>query len=172
MSARLPVLFQWTGEAMIPATRREAKACDEQYVVGEKYRLADWEDRSLASHSHEFAWLHEAWQSLPENLSDEYPSSEHLRKRALIQAGFYDEQVIDVGTVAGAIRVAAGIRVREEFALVTPRGIYVSIKTAKSQSRRAMNKQEFQASKQAIIEVIGELLGVASADLAKVEAAA
>lgn len=167
MTARLPINFRWDGESMVPATKREAKACDDQYVVGEQYRLADWEDRSITSHNHEFAWLHEAWQSLPETLADQYPSAEHLRKRALIQAGFYDEQVIDCGSNAAALRVAAAIRQRHEFSLVIVRGAFVFIRDAKSQSRRAMNKEEFQASKSAILEIIAELIGVNPQQLRK-----
>lgn len=151
-----PVFFQWDGEAMIP---RNPKRADAEYAVGEIYPLVPLEDRSQASHAHEFAWLKEAWLQLPESLTDLYPTPEHLRKRALIEAGFYDETIIDAGTNAAALRVASAIRAREEFSLVIVRGPAVVIRTAKSQSRRAMQKNEFQASKTAIMEVIGAMIG-------------
>jgi hypothetical protein len=163
-SAVYPLVFEWTGEAMVPLNPR---AADRQYVVGERYRLEPREERSTAAHNHEFAWLHDAWLNLPETIADQYPSPEHLRKRALIQAGFYNEEIIDVGSKAGAIRVAASLRGIDDFALVLVRGPFVIRRAAKSQSRRAMNKQEFTASKAAIMEVIAGLIGVAPDQLGK-----
>ena len=80
-----PELFTWDGEAMVP---RHPRRADQLFVVGETYPLIINEDRSVATHNHEFAWLREAWLNLPETLADLYPSPEHLRKRALIEAGY------------------------------------------------------------------------------------
>jgi len=122
--------------------------------------LVPHEDRSPASHSHEFAWLKDAWNNLPEKLADNFPTPEHLRKRALIDANYYDEMIIDAGSNAAALRVAAGFRQIDDFALVIVRGVHVIRRTAKSQSRRAMNKQEFQESKTAIMEIVSNMIGV------------
>lgn len=165
MSANLPIRFKWDGETMIPASPRQLATCDKQYVVGQFYLLADWEDRSLTSHGHQFAWLAEAWRNLPENIADEYPTPEHLRKRALIQAGYYDEQIIDAGSKAAALRVASGIQIREPFSLVIVRGALVVIRTAKSQSRHAMNAREFQDSKTKVLEIVSALIGVKPEEL-------
>lgn len=163
-----PLIFDWDGEAMIP---RHPRRADQLFVVGQSYSLIEHEERSTPSHNHEFAWLKEAWMNLPENLADLYPTQEHLRKRALIEAGFYDETIIDAGTNAAALRVASAIRAREEFSLVIVRGPAVVIRTAKSQSRRAMNKQEFQASKTAIMEVVAAMIGTTPAALSQERAA-
>jgi hypothetical protein len=169
MTETLALDFLWTdGGVMRPINARIAGRI---YVVGERYRLAPWEERSAATHSHEFAWLAEAWRNLPERFADLYPSPEHLRKRALIEGGWYDEEIIDVGSQAGALRVAASLRKIDDFALVIVRGVYVIRRTAKSQSRRSMNRQEFQASKTAIMEVISEMIGTTPAQLANAEAA-
>lgn len=159
MDAIPPLGFRWTGEAMEPLAKRRA---DELFVVGEVYRLAPWEERSPASHAHEFAWLAEAWRNLPEHLADLYPSPEHLRKRALIEAGYYDETAIDAGSKAAAERVASAFRSREPFALVIIRGPIVLIRTAKSQSHRAMDSKTFQASKTAIMDVVAGMIGTTS----------
>lgn len=161
-----PITFRWDGEAMAPLPRHAAE-CDRTFVVGQAYRLAEYQDRSLATHNHEFAWLNEAWKNLPESLADLYPTAEHLRKRALIDAGFYDEVIVDAGTQAAAIRVASAFRTREEFSLVITRGPAVVLRTAKSQSRRSMNRAEFQASKIAIMDVISAMVGVSSEDLSR-----
>jgi hypothetical protein len=142
---------------MVPLNPR---AADRLYVVGQRYNLEHREDRSATTHNHEFAWLHEAWLNLPENLADVYASPEHLRKRALIDTGWYDEEIIDCSTNAAALRVASSFRRRDDFALVIVRGPLVSIRTAKSQSRRAMTKRQFAASKQAILEVVSAMIGV------------
>lgn len=160
-----PAIFNWDGEHMVPWPRF-AGLCNKQYVVGESYRLVECEERSTATHNHEFAWLKDAWLNLPEDIAELYPSPEHLRKRALIEAGFYDEQVVDAGTNAAAIRVASAFRAREEFSLVIVRGPHVVLRTAKSQSRRAMDKKDFQASKTAIMDVIAAMIGVDSKTLA------
>lgn len=165
MSDNLPIRFKWDGEWMIPASLRQLDTCNKQYVVGQFYTLADWEDRSLASHGHQFAWLAEAWRNLPENIADEYPTPEHLRKRALIQAGYYDEQIIDAGSKAAALRVASAIQIREPFSLVIVRGALVVIRAPKSQSRHAMNAKEFQDSKTKVLEIVSALIGVKPEEL-------
>lgn len=152
-----PQAFTWDGEAMVPKSSRLA---NQAYTVGEVYLLAPHEERTTAAHNHEFAWLKDAWLNLPEEFSDQFPTPEHLRKRALIDAGFYDETIVDAGTVAAAIRVAAAFRAREEFSLVIVRGPIVVIRTAKSQSRRKMKKKEFQESKTAILEIVSGMIGV------------
>ncbi|WP_406853524.1 hypothetical protein ABEG18_13205 [Alsobacter sp. KACC 23698] len=161
-----PLPFRWSGEAFEPL-RGFAKRANNLFVVGEVYRLEPVEDRSSASHKHEFAWLKEAWQNLPETLAEQYPTAEHLRKRALIDAGFYDETIVDAGTQAAAIRVASFVRAREEFTLVIVRGTFVVTRTAKSQSVRAMGNKDFQRSKAAIMDVVSELIGVTSTELAR-----
>lgn len=161
----LPVTVRWDGESFVPASRREALECDRQFVVGEKYRMTECQDRSAASHNHEFAWLATAWQNLPEDLADEYPSPEHLRKRALIEAKFYTEQLVDAGSNAAAERVAQAFRSREQFVLVLVRGPIVIIRTPESQSRRSMGAKRFQESKSAIMEVVCELIGISPDEL-------
>lgn len=165
-----PIPCNWDGESFVPR-RGFQKLADRHYVVGESYTLLPYEDRSDVSHKHAFAWLKTAWLSLPENLAEHFASPEHLRKRALIEAGFYDETIIDAGTNAAAIRVAVALRGIDDFAAVTVKGPMVVRRTAKSQSRRAMKKDEFQRSKTAIMEIIGGLIGVAPEALEQQRAA-
>lgn len=157
-----PQPFRWDGEVMRPLRPR---AADRIYVVGQAYTLEVWEPRSTASHNHEFAWLAEAWRNLPEDVADLYPTPEHLRKRALIQAGYFDETVVDVGTKAGALRVAAIMQHDDLFAHVVTRGTVVARRTAKSQARNRMNKKDFQDSKQAVLEIVAGMLKVDPATL-------
>lgn len=155
----LPLRYEGAGAFLVPGPYW-ASRCDKELVVGEVYRMERREERSDATHKHEFAWLKDAWLNLPENIAHLYPSPTHLRKRALIDAGYYDEQAIDAGSNAAALRVAAAFRSREEFSLVIVKGPFVLIRTAKSQSRRAMNREEFQKSKEALMDVVAGLIGV------------
>lgn len=157
-----PVAFQWDGEVMKPL---QPKRADAFYTVGERYIMAPVCHRSDATHKHEFAWLREAWMNLPEDLADQYPTTEHLRKRALIDCGFYDESITDCGTAAAALRVAATFRTIDDFSLVIVRGRIVIRRTAKSQSKRAMGAAEFQKSKTAIMDLIAGMVGVKPAEL-------
>lgn len=163
-----PVPFQWTGEHMRPL---QPKRADAFYTVGERYLMAPVCQRSDASHRHEFAWLREAWLSLPEDLAERFPTSEHLRKWALIRAGYSDSHTITCSSKAEALRVAAFVRPIDEFAVVTVQGPTVTRWTAKSQSKRAMGAQEFQDSKTKIMEVIARMIGVEPGELPRQEAA-
>lgn len=163
-----PEPFEWDGEVMRPLRPRRADAF---YTVGERYIMAPVEQRSDPSHRHEFAWLREAWMTLPDQMAERFPTSEHLRKFALIKAGYCDGHTITCASKAEALRVAAFIRPIDEFAVVVTNGATVTRYTAKSQSRRAMGGKVFQESKQAIMEVIAGMLGVDPGQLPQREAA-
>jgi hypothetical protein len=159
-----PVLMQWDGESLHPV-RGQEKLADTEFVIGQRYRMVELEDRSMASHRHEFAWLKTAWDNLPEHLAPAYPSPEHLRKRALIAAGFCSEIITDAGSRAAAERVAATCRFLDEFALVEVRGSAVVVRRAESQSWKAMGRERFQASKTAIMEIVADMIGVPQSHL-------
>jgi len=162
-----PIPTRWDGDAFVPVAPRFAKLADRFFVVGEVYALVVEQPRSGASHNHQFAWLHDAWMNLPEGLAPLYPTEDHLRKRALIEAGFYTEVAIDAGSRAAAVRVAAAVPALDEFALAKIEGSTVLVRRAKSQSMRAMGAQQFYESKAAIMQVIADMLGVAPEDLQK-----
>lgn len=156
-----PMMFRWSGEAMEPATAYWSRRANEQYVVGQTYRMAEENERSDASHRHEFAWLREAWNSLPDHLLDQYPSSEHLRKYGLIAKGHCTMTQHACATVAEAERLEAAITKHvDTYAVVRRRGNVVTVYEAVSQSRRAMGGPAFQQSKSDLMEFVGDLLGV------------
>ena len=162
-----PLIFQWNGEAMRPLGRF-ARLAAEAFTAGEQYRMEVAEARSWATHAHQFAWLYDAWLSLPERYAIEpwAQSSEHLRKYALIKTGWSNTQTWACGTKAEAGRWAANMRPEDEYSIVVAQGSTVTRYTAKSQAKRLMGAKDFQASKTAIMDFIAELLGVDPADLA------
>ena len=161
-------IFTWRAEDGC-LVAKWPKLAASRFVDGQDYLMAEVEHRSDKTHKHEFAWLREAWLNLPENLADEYPSPEHLRKRALIMAGFYHEVILDVGSHAAALRVAHFAKGEDEFAVAVVRGGVVVVRKAKSQSKRTMQKGEFQASKSAILEIIAGMIGVTPDALSRQE---
>lgn len=161
------VAFRWDGEAMRPLSPRLA---DKEYVVGQVYRLEHREERSSASHAHYFACINEAWQSLPEWLARRFPTPEHLRKYALIRAGYRDERSIVCSSKAEAQRLASFIRPMDDFAAVSTNGPVVVVWTAKSQSTKAMGRKEFQASKDAVLGVLAEMIGTTADSLKRAAA--
>lgn len=169
MSEAAPALFVWDAgrSVMVPVRRTVA---DKTYVDGEDYRLGVIEERSQNSHSHFFAALHDAWMNLPEDQAERWPTSEHLRKWALIKAGFADERSIVCASAAEAQRVAAFVKPMDGYALVTVFEACVRVYTAKSQSRKAMGAKDFQASKTAVLEIISAMIGVTPAQLEKASA--
>ncbi|HZH10599.1 MAG TPA: hypothetical protein VEZ24_09525 [Microvirga sp.] len=48
----------------------------------------------------------------------------------------------------------------DEYSVVVVRGPIVVVRKPKSQSRRAMGKEEFQQSKQAVLEIVSNMIGV------------
>lgn len=157
-----PLQFDWDGEAMIP---RQSRRADQHYVVGETYWLQPYEPRSMRSHAHFFASVNDAWQHLPEHLAERFPTSEHLRKYCLIKAGFADERSVVCSSKAEAQRVAAFVKPLDAYAIVAVSEAVVTIYTAKSQSMRAMGKDDFQRSKEAVFAVIAKLIGVTAEEL-------
>jgi len=170
MTAPLP--FTWNGEAMEVRKGFQRRA-DQQFVIGESYRLAPVEDRSEASHRHEFAWLREAWASLPFDQALIHPTPEHLRKWALIQTGFCTVTDYACMFKTEARRLAASLRQQvDEYAVVIIHDTIVRVVKPESQSRKAMGNARFKASKDAILDVVSGLIGVAPAVLAEQREAA
>jgi hypothetical protein len=53
----------------------------------------------------------------------------------------------------------------DEYALVSVEGSVVNVFSAQSQSQRAMGKQRFQASKEAVLDVLASMVGVKAEQL-------
>ena len=137
-----------------------AAAAAERFGVGEVVALAPAELRSSPSHRHYFACVREAWVNLPEGLAERFASDEHLRKYALIKAGNRDERSIVCTSRAEARRIAAFVRPIDDYSIITVSETVVSQFTAKSQSVEAMGKSQFQASKDAVLGILAEMIGV------------
>ncbi len=157
MTVTHPIAFRWTGNAMVPLS---VTLAGREYKPGEVYRLVPHEGRSHRSHAHYFAALNEAWRNLPEPLAVQFPSVEHLRKYALIRCGYRDERSIVTGSELEARRFAEFMRPVDAFSVVWIDGRSVHVFTARSQSASAMGKDEFQRSKDAVLQTVSGMINV------------
>jgi hypothetical protein len=157
MSNAPPLLCTWDGESFVPLQQRLA---DKHFTAGESYPLIVHEPRSHASHNHFFAIIAEAHLNLPDDLAERLPTPEHLRKYALIRAGYRDERSISCASKAEALRVAAFVKPMDEFAVVAVVEAVVTVYTAKSQSMRSMGSRVFAESKEAVLNVLAALIGI------------
>lgn len=171
MSAPHPTPMIYQGAGLFQVPRGHLRRTEEQYGAGEYVVMAPQEERSAASHAHYFAVIREAWMSLPEDLAPSFPSQDHLRKACLIRAGYRDERTVVCASKAEAHRVAAFVRPMDDYAIVSVSGTAVVVLTAKSQSMRAMGKTVFGESKEAVLNVLAELLGVQPEQIAQASAA-
>lgn len=165
-----PLNFTWDGEAMVP-TPHSIRLLDEHFVIGERYQFVLSEERSQKSHNHYFALLKEAWQNLPEVWADKLPTQDHARKFALIATGYCDERTIVAPSHAAALKIASFVRPIDEYAVVDvmQETAVVRVRTAKSQSMRAMGRAVFQKSKD---DVLGYLAGLGGYDASELGRAA
>lgn len=157
---------RWTGEAFQPVPKFAAYA-RQTYEVDEVYRLTAEGERSARSHSHYFAVVNEAFKNLPWDAAERFPTSEHLRKWCLIRAGFRNEDTFVCGSKAEAVRFAAFVKPIDSYRVVIVRECTVHVLTAKSQSARAMGKAEFQRSKEAVLAILSDMIGVETKALEK-----
>lgn len=149
----------------MPATERVARYCEEQFGEGEVITLERHEERSDATHRHYFACINEAFNNLPEG-DERFPTPESLRHWALIRSGYctVSDCVCDTPEQARTVAAFTGVA---EGTIVVVRDNVVRKYTAKSQSIRAMNKDEFQRSKQDVLDTIAELLAIKRKELEK-----
>ena len=159
MSSAPPFVTRWMGDHFKPLGR-SAKDADATLVVGEVYRLSIIEDRNWAFHRAYFAQLAEIWSSLPEQLSAEYPDVETLRHRLLIKAGFSNSRDFVCTSNAEARRWAAYMSEGDKYAIIEVKRNVIRKWTAQSQSGKAMDKEQFKASADAVLEYGANLIRV------------
>lgn len=159
MTAVLPLRYE--GNGMFRCLRPKSITLEPGSVHG--WQMA--EERSAKSHDHFFAIVNECWKNLPEDMASDFPSPEHLRKWALIKAGFCSETRIVCANNAEALGLVAAARNMDKYALVAVDGKLVTIWRADSQRKDAMGRKQFQEAKDRAIHVLSNLIGTDAATL-------
>jgi hypothetical protein len=160
----------------------------QQFSDGEYYSLIIHEERSRASHNQYFAAVTEGWNNLPEKLAPSFPTPVHLRKWCLIETGYFHIRTITCESRKRAVLLARHIRADDndreepEFLRIHIGSPYdeiddetgeiervypVIIRKAMSQKVTSMRKEEFQASKKAVLDLIEYFIGLKSGELEK-----
>lgn len=160
-----PIKFRWQGDGFTPASDYHQRIADRFYTIGEEYFLVPHQERSTKSHNHYFASIADGWGNLPDHLRVEYPTAEHLRKKALIRTGYYSERAVVCASKHEALRIAAFMRPIDEYAIVDAREATVKFYTAESQKKKAMGAKRFQQSKTDVLNFIDDLLGTARGEV-------
>lgn len=156
----ITIACQWDGENFAPL-RNFRKVVNSSFVVGEVYHLSTIEQRSAKQHARYFALVGEYWQTLPETMRGDFPSSEHLRKHALIRTGYCMERKIVCADDRQALEAALLAKDLDSYCIAQPNGRVCTIWTAETQNTRAMDKDRFRASSDAVLSWIEtELLGI------------
>lgn len=158
MSALVQCAFD--GNAFVPTNGFHLRRAREAFGEGEIVALSVENERSMRSHRHYFAQLHDLWLNLPERHATApwAQSSEHLRKYALIRTGYADSQSFPCSTAAEAQRWASRLRPLDEFSVIVVEGPTVVRFSAKSQSVKAMGNKVFQESKTKVLEFVEAML--------------
>lgn len=141
-------------------TPRFRKACNAEFVDEVMYRVDVRDERSEASHRHLFAMVKEAWLNLPEDLALEFATPEHLRKRALIETGHFDERRFACADPVEARNLVRFMKPVDEYAVYAVAGSVVIERRAKSIATKAMNRAAFKQAKDDIITYCEKLIGV------------
>jgi hypothetical protein len=150
--------FVWRDGVFVPDGNSITAYCHDTFGEGEIVTFERHEERSVATHNHYFACIQTAWDNLP-NAEERFPTPEALRKWALIRAGYCTEMSVVCDSPEQA-RTVAAFTGNAEGSIIVVRDNIVKKYTAKSQSMKAMNKEEFQRSKVDVLDTIAELISV------------
>jgi hypothetical protein len=176
-----PVVFKWQqvelvdadgvatkAMAMVPHQRYDNVA-KRQFQEGETYPLQVTEERSMASHKQFFAAINEGFKNLPENISARFPTATHLRRWLLVQTGWHDEDEFSFDDEKDALRLARWIRSDNEFCVIHHRKgtKSVIVRRPRSQDLASMSKQDFEASKRDVLDLLESMVNVPRGTLMK-----
>ncbi len=160
-----PLKFIWTDDGFFAPVHPQF--AERHFVGGQIYTLSETRDRSDASHSQYFAVIQWAWDNLPEDVSEQFPTPEDLRARALIATGYAKSRQFVASTNAQAIKLAAFIGFGHDYSVVSVHETIVTELTAQSQSYKAMGREVFQKSKDAVVDYCAAMCGVSVDELVK-----
>lgn len=149
---------------MIPH-QRFVEMCIRQFEHGEDYALGPVEGVSSKSRAHFFASLKSAWDSLPFELVQQYPSVAHLRKKAVVVAGWAKHTHTVFDTPKDAVNHAKDLRKIDEYAVIKCSGCVVDFWIAKSIRPGQINGKKWQEVKDKALDWVATLARTTRAEL-------
>lgn len=172
-----PLPFTWSGSAMVPDPRF-AQLAKRQFKDGERYVLEPHDEVSHKERGHYFASVNDAWKNLSDAALVRYPTATHLRKWALVKAGWRKENFTvcdgetDKAAEARALTLAAFVRNLDDAAVVVVEKNVVRTYVARTQKigptdQGYMTKDEWRQSKQDVLDILSGTIGVSRKALEK-----
>lgn len=160
-----PVVYAWDGDHMVPLPRFH-NLVNAQFVVGERYRLAEADERSAKSHNHFFAAVSNAWMNLPDDLATQFATPDALRKHALILTGFRKERKFVASSKVEARKIAAFLKPEgDDYSIIAVNENVIVEWRAESMSYKSMGRKRFMEAKQATLQFLADLIHVKPEEL-------
>lgn len=150
---------QWDGEAFV-VRPNQIPLADKHFVVGESYWITEHEERSMKSHRHFFKAVAKAWENIPDEWAERFPTPEHLRKYILVRLGYRTEDIFVCKDAAEAKRWVLNLRKVDDYAVFHLEDNVITRWQAKSQDKRTMKGGEFQQSKNDVFGYLQEKFGI------------
>lgn len=158
---KVTLLCQWDGADEVFRPILAARKVAGRYMVdGQRYVVEadEYAERNPNDHKHYFASLREVYLNLPERLGEPFATVEHFRKHLLIKCGFFDQTTIVAADESNAALIAAAAQRLDDYCIVTVEGCVTTIYTAKSQAVPAMSREDWRASKTAVLDAANAML--------------
>lgn len=167
MTSPPPIKLLYNGETFVPPIEGGwAARARRFYEVGKEYMLEEERAPSTKTRSHFHAALKEAFDNLPEKYADQFPTIEHLRKRALIQTGFSNTTSMVMESKGQAVRIAGLLRqYSSPYTVVIVRDHTILIAEAESEREIAKDKVRYQDMKNKVLGWVSTLVGVTTTKL-------
>lgn len=161
-----PILYVRVDNHLVPLPRF-MKLFDEQIAVSEEVALDRVQNRSMASHNHYFASLHEGYLNLAEEYAQEFDSEEHMRHWCLCKEGFCTSTRWVMNTAEDARQLRKALKEANASTIVGVEGNVATVYHPYSQSLAAMGKTIFEESKQAVLARVASMARTTVAELNK-----
>jgi len=161
-----PIVYVKVGNHLVPIPRF-LRLFHQQWAEGEEVILDVLLQRSMASHNHYFAALHEGFLNLAEEYAQEFDSEEHLRHWCLCKEGFCTSTKWVMNTAEDARQLRKALKEADAATIVGVEGNVATVYHPLSQSMKAMGKDAFEESKKAVLARVASMANTTVTELKK-----
>lgn len=163
----MKVNLKYLGDGRLTAAHQtDWHVLKENLQEGDIVAMTEDAGRSMKQHRWLFACIRKAYDTLPERQISRFPSEEHLRKYALIKAGWCDvhqqafSSPVNAELAAKAFKVGANLTTEgKNFTLAIANGNIVTYAVPRSISFKACKGQAWETVCQGVVDYLCELVG-------------